>query len=950
MLRVTPIYGSQRAIDYYAGLIRQEKQEHRWEENQRQGHGRIEDYYLPASDEGGTWWGQGTKALGVSGLGTREQLRALFAGRHPASGQQLGQAPKARSIRAFDLTFSAPKSVSVLATLLGGRVERDFVAAHDNAVHAVLKLVEQRSFTRAGRNGVIRLETTGLSVLAVRHRTSRLLDPQLHTHALVIARVQGPDGRWRALDATMLYKAQRMLGALYQAALRSELTRVYPRIAWDPVVKGQAEIAGTARMREAFSRRTEQMQTRYERLLGTWRERHPGREPTDKERCLLERQAAKESRPAKDRAREPAQIALECERRAAQLGLPDGQTLERSLLHGGRVLGRSALSEQELGRQAVLALVKEKAAWTREDVEREVAARMGHEVRRSAEPFVRSVEALATRTIETFCVDLAAGSAGGEVAQRSLDREPALQRYTTAPLLEVEQQIVRWFTEAAAQGGQVAPQARMQRAARELERALRAEGRAPLALDPEQHRAAALIAGTHPVSVLVGPAGAGKTTTVRLAAIALAQERRATIALAHSSGAAATLGKAAGIRHETIKMFLKEHERPEGVRRELSLRRGDTIVLDEAGTTLTQDYHRLLKLCRDRGYRLVLVGDPRQLTAVGAGGMMNHARELLPCVELRQPHRFRERWEAKASLSLRRAEPRVLDRYERHGRIAAGAEQQVHERMLADWWKAHRSGVSYCFSVPTRAQAAHLGARAQERLIAARELDSSKSFETTRGNTIYVGDRVQTRRVCRRESIVKGGPVRAGETWTVTAIDRDGGVTLKRTGSQKLRRVHPEYAKRHLALAYFSTVHSAQGKTVQRAGTLIDRYAGFRPLYVGMTRGRESNRAYVVTDGEQKARDVLERALLRDRADLGVLAVQRALSELERQRRSAQRELSGREAPVPRRSAQPRLPGRELEAVRHAERRERELPGRGLQPVRRAPARLREPPGLGIGR
>jgi conjugative relaxase-like TrwC/TraI family protein len=885
MLRVTPIYGSQRAIDYYAGLIRQEKQEHRWEENQRQGRGRVEDYYLPASDEGGTWWGSGTKALGLQGLGTREQLRALFAGQHPVSGEQLGQAPKPRSIRAFDLTFSAPKSVSVLATLLGGRVERDFVAAHDNAVSAVLKLVEERSTTRAGRNGVIRLETTGLSVLAVRHRTSRLLDPQLHTHALVIARVQGSDGRWRALDATMLYKAQRMLGTLYQAALRSELARTYPRIAWDPVVKGQAEIAGTEPMREAFSRRTKQMHDHYERLLGAWQQRHPDREPSEKERCRLERQAAKESRPAKDRAREPDEIALDCERRAAQIGLPDGQTLERKLLHSERGLAASALSEQELGRQAVLALVKEKAAWTREDVEREVAARLGHEQRRSAEPFVRSVQTLATTTIETFCVDLAAGG-GDPVAARRLDHEPALQRYTTAPLLEVEQQIVRWFSEAAAQGGAPASQARMQRATNELARALRAEGREPLALDPEQHRAAALIAGTHPVTVVVGPAGTGKTTTVRLAATAMAQERRKTIALAHSSGAAATLGKAAGIPHETIKMFLREHERPEGVRRELSLRKGDTIVLDEAGTTLTQDYHRLLTLCRENGYQLALVGDPRQLTAIGAGGMMNHACEIVPSVELHQAHRFRERWEGEASLSLRRAERRVLDAYDRRSRLQAGAEHEMHERMLADWWKAHRSGQSYSFSVPTRAQAALLGARAQERRIAGGELDTSKSFETTRGNTIYVGDRVETRRVCRRASIVKGGPIRAGETWTVSAIGEDGGVTLRRTGSQKVRRVHPEYARRHLALAYFSTVHAAQGKTVQRSGTLIDGYAGFRSLYVGMTRGREQNVAYVVTDAEQKARDVLERALLRDRADLGVLAVQRALADLDRKRRA----------------------------------------------------------------
>ncbi len=266
--------------------------------------------------------------------------------------------------------------------------------------------------------------------------------------------------------------------------------------------------------------------------------------------------------------------------------------------------------------------------------------------------------------------------------------------------------------------------------------------------------------------------------------------------------------------------------------------------------------------------------------------MMNHACEVAPTVELEKVHRFREAWEGDASLALRKAKREVLAVYERHGRVHSGDGEDMHARMLEDWWRAHRSGESYAFSVPTRAQAHHLAALAQQRRIEAGEIDTSRSFATKLGQRIHVGDTVQTRRNERRRSLVQGGRVRNREVWTVTAIGRDGSVTLRRTGSGRTRRVHPAYARERIELAYFSTVHAVQGRTVQRAGTLIDELAGFRSFYVGMTRGRVDNRAYVVSEDERSAREVCERAMLRDRADLGVLAQQRAIDELDRTRKA----------------------------------------------------------------
>ncbi len=689
MLRVHPVRGSQRALEYYASLAREQRAlEAKVAEPGR--HESSGDYYLQSDEDGGTWYGKGRKALGLEGLGTREQLEALFEHCHPETGEKLGQAPRENSIRAYDLTFSAPKSVSVLATLVGGEVEQKLLAAHDNAVKAVIDAIEERTTTRAGKDGVIRLDTSGLSVLMVRHRTSRLLDPQLHTHALVIARVQGSDGRWRALDATHIFREQVSFGTIYQAALRAEISRLYPHVRWGEVVRGQAEIEGTAELNAIFSRRTEQMRERLQKLTREWKLKHPGRRPTERERSQLERKAAKVSRPPKDRAREPEEIRRLARRAAAERGFDDLARLEHEFLHPAVRREAAPPSEDEIARRAIVALVGERSVWSFERVERHVAERIGQSTRRSAPAQQRAIERLARKGIGSYCVDLAARDEDLDAARR-MDREPALERYTTQPLIEVEQELVRWLNEAAAGDGKEASEMRMRYARRALEHEAAREGRAPVELDPEQHAAASLVAGTHDVSVVVGPAGAGKTTMLRLATMALEQDGRSAVALSPFSVGAAEVGEATRLRFGTVKEFLVDREREDSERRFL-LRHGDTIILDEAGTMTTQDYHRLMTVCRSEGYRLALVGDPLQLSAVGRGGMMNHACEVAPTVELEKVHRFREAWEGDASLSLRKAKREVLAVYDRHGRVHSGDGEDMHARMLEDWWHAHRSG------------------------------------------------------------------------------------------------------------------------------------------------------------------------------------------------------------------------------------------------------------------
>jgi conjugative relaxase-like TrwC/TraI family protein len=896
MMRPHAIRG-QRAIDYYLALAREVGDTGQWAQKREDGEGHVEDYYLSSPDEApGTWWGDGAKTLGLDGEGNRAQMAALLQGRHPVTGDRLGRPPRADGVRAYDLTFSAPKTVSVLAAFLGGRSEQVLLEAHDNAVKAALAMLEERATTRAGTNGVIRLETGGLTVLLVRHRTSRALDPQLHTHALVFAKVEGSDGRWRALDASIVFRAQRTFGAVYQAALRSELTRA-GGVRWGPVVKGQAEIEGMQELVDAFSRRHRAVMRLAERKLAAWGERHPGREPTERERSVMIQQAARESRPAKQRAYDAEQLREAWLRIANQRDF-DLDHIRTRVLHRVEISQGGAPSEDTdshlVAQEALASLSEQKSVWSIEDLEREVAFNISSYAGRSAFAQRRSIEALAHKTATRLCVDLLAEI---EAPATSLALDPCLERYTTTELIEQEQRIVCWLDQAAAGPGQ---SARDRELAHALARIARRDGQAQ-ALDPCQAQAAALAAGTHRACVIEGPAGAGKTATLRVAVDALEAKRANVIGLAPTAVAAERLERSTGIACQNVAEFLTEQTRVEPLRPDVP-GRGETLIVDEAGMVNTPDFEALLRVANKRKARVVLVGDRRQLGPVGRGGMFEHARELLPAVELTQVHRFRQPWEAEVSLQLRAGDAGALDHYIERGRVIAGPAEAVYERMIADWARAHEAGLRHAFNVPTNEQARYLNARAQQRLIEAGEVSSIRWSETARGEHLHVGDLVATRLNARGPAVTGGERVRNRETWLVKEVAPDGSLTLQKPDRRREVTLHPDYARERVELAYFRTTHGVQGVTAEVGGTLVDERSGFRSLYTGMTRGREENIAYVVCDDPEQTRDVMERALERDRADLGVLAYAHVL---ERDAERAARERGLRKERASKREIEP---------------------------------------------
>ncbi len=292
----------------------------------------------------------------------------------------------------------------------------------------------------------------------------------------------------------------------------------------------------------------------------------------------------------------------------------------------------------------------------------------------------------------------------------------------------------------------------------------------------------------------------------------------------------------------------------------------------------TDDVERLMGVVRARGYRLALVGDSRQLAAVGRGGMFDEARSVAPLVQLREVRRFTEPWEAEASLRLRECEPASIDAYVQHGRVRSGSAEQMREAMLEDWWQAWQAGAKPALTVSSNQQARALNNLVRARLIDADVVDDTTVAESREGERIGIGDEIQTRQNDRSLQTETGRWVRNRQRWRVEQVGQDGSLMVRGRGGRVT--LPAGYAREHVQLAYFQTVHSAQGLTRAQGGTLVDELSGWRSVYVGMTRGRQSNTAYVVVeDPDDTARRVLERALRRDRADLGALGIRRHLAD-----------------------------------------------------------------------
>lgn len=871
----------------------------------------ADDYYAEGGFAPSEWFGEAAAALGLSGEVDRVEFAELLEGR--VAGQQLGTTRdgKVEHRPGWDITFSAPKSVSIMAEVAG---DKRLIAAHAAAVKAALGHVEQHmAATRVREGGEVQREETGnLAIATFRHATSRAQDPQLHTHAVILNATQDKDGNWRSLEPRAFYQLQKEIGAIYRQELAHGAAQLGYRI--EAGKDAMFEIAGVPdRVIEALSQRTAAIDARLAER-GTSRE----------EASAAEKQiAALDTREAKSHADHKS---LRADWRATAEAKGFGEAEQAGLIADAEARAGAG----ELGANPEI-LAARAVAWAAAKLSERQAVFPASTLAREAGDY--AFGRLGHSAISAAIAE--AGERGALVPRAYLDRRGAeFAGFTTPEAIATEQTMLR--LEAAGRGA-AAPLASSLAAARTVERAARQSARAGFVWTDDQKRAtASLLTSRDRFTAVQGYAGTAKTTTV-LATYAreAAKNGLAVTALAPTASAATVLGEALGLRGDTVARHLVSPEAK-------GLGKGAVWIVDEASMLSARDMAALMASADKAGARLVLVGDVRQLGSVGAGAAFAQLQQAgmttakLANVVRQTNADTREAVMAsieghagKALAALERGGGEVVEGSDRYGRLSMMAQRYVAlspaERARTLVIEPSRDGRD-SLTTMIRQQ---LSQRGELSLAAVRfealEAKGLTRAETRQAASYATGDVVRFARDYADKGVMRGAAYRveridpdkaaitlkaadgssvdwrlrqwgagkvevfepkamelqAGDRVQFTRNDREAGringlrgtitgidterqratIALANGREQRLDLTDPRDA--HLRHAYVQTAHAAQGQTAERvlihadsrSANLVDQ----KMLYVALSRAKSE--AIVVTDDKARLiRAIHERA------------------------------------------------------------------------------------------
>lgn len=382
-------------------------------------------------------------------------------------------------------------------------------------------------------------------------------------------------------------------------------------------------------------------------------------------------------------------------------------------------------------------------------------------------------------------------------------------------------------------------------------------------LSPDQYAAVTGIAtSARRLDVLVGPAGTGKTRTLAILARAWAHTHGpdSVLGLAPSATAAAELELALGVPCENTAKWLHETDvrtaepaSADSTAERWSMRAGQLVIVDEASMVSTAHLDSLLAQARAAGAKLLLTGDDHQLAAVEAGGAFGLLADTGHAFELGALWRFRQRWEAESTRALRTGDPTALDAYAHHHRLHDGPAELMQDAAYAAWAADLAAGQSSILIAPDCDTVTALNARAHQDRMAAGHV-APGGLPLSDGTTCSSGDVLVTRRNDRRLS-TPSGHVRNGDQWRLDRTNPDGSIevtplnrdSLTDRQSHVVVRLPADYVAEHVELGYATTIHRAQGATVDTAHLIARPGMSRQQLYVGLTRGRSANHVYATT-------------------------------------------------------------------------------------------------------
>jgi exodeoxyribonuclease V alpha subunit len=836
---------------------------------------RADDYYLGEGTgvaERLTASPDGVAGAGSMDGGTYEQWVAGFV---VDTGGKKGRVREdANALRFVEVTVNGPKTWS-LAAALHQEISEALDAAQDRAAEQIIGWVARHATTRIGPRGrQVQMPVERIEAAVIRHYTSRAGDPHRHLHLQVNARVFAADA-WRGLHSVGMRDMIEAINGIGHAAVATDpefrVALAAHGLTLDPET---GEIEQLAPYVGAFSARTTQIHRNIDRYEAEWRREHPGEGPGPRLRETWDRRAWADARPDKIVPTDGADLIARWNDELRALGYHDPA-------------GPAVLDAPQVGRIdrdgaaacVISQLGAKRSAWNAADIRGTVEILLT-QTNLVADPAARIelAEDITARAAER-CVRLLA----------SPDVPEHVRPLTSQQVAVVETDLVH----------------RLARRAEQPAKRLRLPERGLTRVDLNRAAVVGVLAGDGRLVVVEGVAGAGKTTALRSAQTVLARRGRRLLVVTPTLKAAQVAAAETGADGHSAAWLIHQHgwrwdddghwaRRPDATPdRAARLRPGDLLLVDEAGM-LDQDTARaLLTIADEAGARVALVGDRHQLPAVGRGGVPDHAlawAHPTAVVTLEKVHRFTDPDYAALSLRMRIGNDPAAVFDELHSRGSIVIHPSEAERTAA---LAEAGAVGDLVLADTCEHVISLNAaiRDQRRSgVGPATGDSAHAMVTARGERIGLGDHVATRRNDPDLQVANR------QTWTVTGIGEDGSLTLRGRGRD--REIPAAYATRFVELAYATTVHGAQGETVNHAHVAIGDTTGAAAAYVAMTRGRTRNTAHFVAESLEDARQQWTDVFGRDRADLGPgHARQLAIDAIDRY---------GAAAPAP---PAPRLPG-----------------------------------------